>query len=119
MTILQETAEIARETLGRRTESLRIERVVVGLFFTGVKLSNSAAGMSYTPVKEIPQAVCCPSSAGRTFDPVRLKGKAAEEILSALTSPEPIKTLFVTDRDGRPIGIIHIDDILKAGLNAK
>jgi CBS domain-containing protein len=36
-----------------------------------------------------------------------------------LNSPDPIKTLFVTDRDGRPIGMIHIDDILKAGLSAK
>jgi uncharacterized protein (DUF4213/DUF364 family) len=90
--ILDEAAEIARESLGELAASLRIERVAVGLFFTGVKLSNNAAGICYTPVKEIPQAVCCPSSAGRIFDPVRIKGTAAESILRSLNSTEPIKT---------------------------
>jgi uncharacterized protein (DUF4213/DUF364 family) len=92
LSILQETAELVREYLGERLASLRIERLVVGLFFTGVKLSNNAAGMCATPIKEIPQAVCCPASAGRTFDPVRIKGTEAEAILPFLDSTEPIKT---------------------------
>jgi hypothetical protein len=52
--ILEEAAEIAWKSLGERAAALWIERVVVGLFFTGVKLSNNAAGICYTPVKEIP-----------------------------------------------------------------
>jgi uncharacterized protein (DUF4213/DUF364 family) len=40
-----------------------LERVVIGLFFTGVKLSDGNAGVCYTPIKTIPEAACCPSSA--------------------------------------------------------
>jgi hypothetical protein len=36
-----------------------------GLFFTAVKLFNGVGGICYTPAKEIPAVVCCPSSAGR------------------------------------------------------
>ena len=32
------------------------------MFYTGVVLSTGHAGMSYTPVQEIPEAVCCPRS---------------------------------------------------------
>lgn len=92
MTILKEAAQLASQRLGSSVESITIERVVVGLFFTGVKLSNSAAGICYTPTKEIPQAVCCPSSAGRIFDPVRVRGDSVDKVLSALDSREPIKT---------------------------
>ncbi|MFQ5963829.1 MAG: Rossmann-like domain-containing protein [Candidatus Scalinduaceae bacterium] len=34
----------------------------IGVFYTGIVLSTGHAGMSYTPVQEIPEAVCCPRS---------------------------------------------------------
>ena len=92
MAILQETAQLVKQKLGSDFEKLTVERIAVGLFFTGAKLSNGAGGVSYTPVKDIPQAVCCPSSAGRIFDPVKIKGMKAFDILAALSSDEPIKT---------------------------
>lgn len=92
MGILSEAAELARQRLGEDFESLSLTRVVVGLFFTGVKLSNGSAGVCFTPVKEIPQAVCCPSSAGRIFHPMKIRGMRLTDALSALNSPEPIKT---------------------------
>ena len=91
MAILQETAQLVKQKLGSDFEKLTVERIVVGLFFTGAKLSNGAGGVSYTPVKDIPQAVCCPSSAGRIFDPVKIKGINAAAVLAALSSDEPIK----------------------------
>ncbi|MBW2066436.1 MAG: DUF364 domain-containing protein [Deltaproteobacteria bacterium] len=95
MGILEEVAAILEDMMGRELEGLRIERLVVGLFFTGVKLSNGAGGICYTPVKEIPQAVCCPSSAGRIFDPRNIRGSSVREVLSALASPEPMKGAVV------------------------
>ncbi len=92
MGILEEAAEIALGRLGDRAARLAVERVVVGLFFTGVKLSGGAGGVCYTPIKAIPRAVCCPSSAGRAFDPVGLAGTPVGRILPALGSDEPIKT---------------------------
>jgi uncharacterized protein len=56
-----------------------------------VKLSNGEGGVCFTPIKDIPQAVCCPGSAGRILDPRKIRGMGVEEVLSALYPPEPIK----------------------------
>jgi uncharacterized protein (DUF4213/DUF364 family) len=91
MTILIETAQLLKDKLALEYDTITIERVVIGLFFTGVKLSNGAGGVSYTPVKDIPQAVCCPSSAGRIFDPFKINEMRIADVLTGLTSIEPIK----------------------------
>ena len=91
MTILNETARLVKDKLASQYEALTVERVMIGMFFSGVKLSNGFAGISYTPVKDVPQAVCCPSSAGRIFDPIKIYGMPVDEVLTALTSHEPLK----------------------------
>lgn len=91
MSILWEAAELLKRRLGHELSGLRLQRLVIGLFFTGVKLSDGSGGLCFTPVKEIPEAVCCPSSAGRVFDPRHIEDLAVEEVLLALSSPEPIK----------------------------
>ena len=91
MTILNETARLVKDKLASEYEAITVERVMIGVFFSGVKLSDGIAGLSYTPVKDVPQAVCCPSSAGRIFDPFKINGMPAAEVLTALTSNEPIK----------------------------
>jgi uncharacterized protein (DUF4213/DUF364 family) len=60
---------------------ITIERAVFGLFFSGVKLSTGHGGVCYTPVKEMPEAVCCPSSARAMPLSGRLKGRTAAEYL--------------------------------------
>jgi len=92
MTILIETAQLVKEKLNNNLDNLTIERLVVGLFFTGVKLSNGAGGVCYTPIKDIPEAVCCPSSAGQIFHPEKVRGIKTESVLKSLSSLEPIKT---------------------------
>ncbi|MBP7410993.1 DUF364 domain-containing protein [Methanoculleus sp. 10] len=62
-TILGETIRILEERLGERMDDVTVERVVVGVFFAGVKLSTGHGGICATPIKSIPEAVCCPSSA--------------------------------------------------------
>jgi uncharacterized protein (DUF4213/DUF364 family) len=92
MSILEEAAQLVKQKLNGDFEDITIEKVVIGLFFTAVKLSSGAGGVCYTPIKDIPQAVCCPSSAGRIFDPDKIIGMKAKDSLIALSSPEPIKT---------------------------
>ena len=41
--------------------------------------------------KEIPDAICCPTSAGRIFDPLKASGMGMKEVLHNLSSPEPLK----------------------------
>jgi len=91
MSILNETAQLVKNRLSSEIDTITIQRLTIGLFFTGVKLSNGAGGISYTPVKDIPQAVCCPSSAGRIFDPFKIKGMSVADVLAGLTSREPLK----------------------------
>jgi uncharacterized protein len=83
--ILRETLAAIADIL--KDEPLTVERAVVGLFFTGVKLSNGTAGACATPIKTIPEAVCCPSSAMAMPFPGKLQGRSAlalaQEALSA------------------------------------
>lgn len=76
-TILEETIAILCERLDDISD-IEIERVVIGLFFTGVKLSTGHAGSAATPVKDIPEAVCCPSSAMEMPFPGKMRGRKAE-----------------------------------------
>ncbi len=93
MTILSETAQLVKETLGKDLYGLAVERAVVGIFFTGVKLTNGAAGVCFTPVGELPEAVCCPSSAGRSFDPLNRSWQPPERRLKSLSSG-PLQACF-------------------------
>jgi hypothetical protein len=73
--IVRETLAAITEILGPELNSLSVERAVIGLFFTGVKLSNGIAGACATPIKTIPEAVCCPSSAMAMPLPGKLRGR--------------------------------------------
>jgi len=91
MTILNDAAQLVKERISDDFQGLTIERMVIGLFFTGVKLSNGAGGICFTPVKEIPEAVCCPSSVGSVFDPRKVKKMKAKDLLGDLYSKELMK----------------------------
>ncbi|MCQ4574846.1 MAG: DUF364 domain-containing protein [Candidatus Brocadiales bacterium] len=61
--------EILRELIGIIKDSGVIDElkprpadVRVGVFYTGVKLSTGHAGIAYTPIHDLPDAVCCPRS---------------------------------------------------------
>lgn len=84
MSILLET----KEELLKRIDisSITVERAVVGIFFTGVKLSTGHGGMCATPVKAIPAAVCCPSSAKEMPFSGKMEGRSIEWILDQLDS---------------------------------
>jgi uncharacterized protein len=78
--ILRETLATIPEILGSEAERIMVERAVIGLFFTGVKLTNGIAGACATPIKTIPEAVCCPSSAMTMPFPGKLRGRPALDL---------------------------------------
>lgn len=103
------------ERMGSGLESLTIERAVIGIFFTGVQLDNGAGGLCATPIKSIPQAVCCPSSAMAMPIPGKIAGRSVAEMLQDLRRPQELRralaiatlnavveTLWL--RDGPPAG---------------
>ena len=79
--ILAETAAGIQRILGADLDRIVIERAVIGLFFTGVKLNTGVAGACATPLRSIPEAVCCPSSAMAMPFPRKLRGRPARELL--------------------------------------
>src|SRR5260370_41790196 len=79
-TILHGTMAAIAAILGRELAGITVERAVIGLFFTGVKLSNGIAGACATPIKTIPEAVCCPSSAMAMPFPGKLGGRPALDL---------------------------------------
>jgi uncharacterized protein len=80
--IVRETLSAIREILGPELHSITVERAVIGLFFTGVKLSNGIAGACATPIKTIPEAVCCPSSAMAMPFSGKLRARPALDLAS-------------------------------------
>lgn len=54
--LLDETAKTLQALIGNAINLLKIERVIVGVFFTGVKLSNGCGGVAYTPPELISRA---------------------------------------------------------------
>lgn len=95
---------------------LTIEQAVLGLFFVGVKLSNGTGGVCATPLKGIPQAVCCPSSAQAMPAPGKLRGRPVEQALLDLERGGPLRRALaiatlnalvesVWQQYGTPVGV--------------
>jgi uncharacterized protein (DUF4213/DUF364 family) len=89
--ILAETIAAIREIASDEIESVGIERVVVGLFFTGVKLSTGHVGACATPIRTIPDAVCCPSSAHAMPFPGKMSGRLAARFLDEVRQQDGIR----------------------------
>ncbi|MDR1044719.1 MAG: DUF364 domain-containing protein [Candidatus Adiutrix sp.] len=89
--LLNETAGLVERKLGAQLDDLRVERAVFGLFFSGVKLSNGCGGLAFTPIKELPAAVCCPSSAQAMPLSGQLSARPVRQYLADLNSPAILK----------------------------
>jgi uncharacterized protein len=89
--ILLETIDGIRQTLGSDLDHITVERAALGLFFTGVTLDSGFAGASATPLRSIPEAVCCPSSAMAFPFTGKLRGKPARSLLAEATADSGIR----------------------------
>jgi len=94
--LLQESADILKKYFGERLDKIVVERAVFGLFFSGVKLSTGHGGLCFTPVKDIPEAVCCPSSAKAMPLSGKLSGRSVKRYLDDLSHANILrKTLAI------------------------
>ncbi len=89
--ILIETIGRLRTVLGSEMDEITVQRVVVGIFFSGIKLSNGEGGICFTPVKEIPEAVCCPSSAREMPNSGKLIGQPAIKFIEKIFKGGPLQ----------------------------
>lgn len=114
--LLAELHADVMDALGAGTvQNLRIARAVLGIFFTGVQLDNGIGGLCATPVKSVPEAVCCPSSAQAMPVPGRIAGRGVAELLCDLYRPQDLRRALAIatlnalaetlwQRDGPPPG---------------
>jgi len=79
--VVAETIDILIERSLTPLEEVSIGDLVIGIFFTGVNLSTGHAGVAFTPIGEIPEAVCCPTTAARMPQAGSLEGKPVSDIL--------------------------------------
>ena len=79
--VVAETIDILIERSVTPLEEVSIGDLVIGIFFTGVNLSTGHAGVAFTPIGEIPEAVCCPTTAARMPQAGGLEGKPISDIL--------------------------------------
>lgn len=119
-TLLAELHATVVERLGREAETLTLERAVLGIFFTGVKLDNGAGGLCATPIKSVPEAVCCPSSAAAMPTPGKIAGRFAVQVLDDLYRSQDLRRALAIAtlnalvetlwrRDGQPAGAELLD----------
>ena len=90
--VIAETIEIIKEKSPAPLEEVGVEDLVLGIFFTGVKLSTGHGGCAFTPIGEIPEAVCCPTSAARMPPAGNLEGKPVSEFLNDSLNSNVLKS---------------------------
>jgi uncharacterized protein len=78
--ILNQTITGVTDILGRELEQIAVERAVIGLFFTGVKLTSGVAGTCATPRDAGPGDICCPIAAHRVAFR-HITGRPAAELM--------------------------------------
>lgn len=88
--ILIKTLENLNNKLGPSIKDIKVERLVIGIFFTGVKLSSGHGGICFTPIKEIPEAVCCPSSASVMPSSGKFQGQNVSTVLMDMWHGNPL-----------------------------
>ena len=90
--IITETIDNIQERAPIPLQGVFIDDLVIGIFFTGVKLSTGHAGVAFTPIGEISEAVCCPTTAARMPQAGNLEGRPVSEILKYSTDPNILKS---------------------------
>lgn len=120
--VIAETIDIITEKSPTPLQDIYIDDLVIGIFFTGVKLSTGHAGVAFTPIGEIPEAVCCPTTAARMPRAGNLDGSPVSEILKYTLDNNILKSaigvatlnalsqLFIESEDGREYEIIKEKD---------
>lgn len=91
MSLLRETIDLLEKELGQDLQQMQVEGLVVGVFFTGVKLSGKFAGIARTPIEELPEAVCCPGSAGRMPHAGRLRQEKVSDLMQWASDSNALK----------------------------
>lgn len=87
--LIEELIETVERGLG--DGDVTVEGVRIGVFYTAVKLDSGQAGVAFTPIREVPEAVCCPRSASRMPAAGQLAGQSAWDLARYALTESPLK----------------------------
>jgi len=116
--ILKDTIVLLKKRLPDSFSDVKLENIGIGVFFTGVKLSNGYGGICFTPVDLIPEAVCCATASSAMPFCGDLIGKKLDDLLKYVDSKAPlvkaviisiINALSAWYIDISPEGTYHIE----------
>jgi uncharacterized protein len=109
--VISETINILTEKSPTPIHDLWVDDLVIGIFFTGVKLSTGHAGVAFTPIGEIPEAVCCPTTAARMPQAGNLDRSPVSEILKYALDTNVLKSAIgVATLNALSQSVIESDD---------
>jgi uncharacterized protein (DUF4213/DUF364 family) len=108
--VVADTINIITEKFPIPLGNVHVDDLVIGIFFTGVKLSTGHGGVASTPIGEIPEAVCCPTSAARMPQAGNLEDKPVSEILKHSLDANVLKSA---------IGVATLNALSQLILEAK
>lgn len=92
MEILKELIETIKGSGTIEDLNPRPADVRVGVFYTGVKLNTGHAGIAYTPVHDLPEAICCPKSHAKMPQAGKLLNQDIETLINySLEEKSPLK----------------------------
>jgi len=115
--VIGETVDLLKKASDASYKDARIEDLVIGIFFTGVKLSTGHSGVAFTPIGEIPEAVCCPTTAARMPQAGELDGKPAFEVLAYSLDQNVLKSAIgVATLNALSQPILERDGTTKYGM---
>lgn len=85
--ILNETLELIKLRYGKRINNVTIEKIVVGIYFTAVKLSSGYCGLAYTISDS---GGSCVSNRNRGFGDFTPGNFSGQKVTSLLTHPDQL-----------------------------
>ncbi len=112
------TLERVQDILEPQAGQATVARATLGLFFVAVTLDTGHTGLCATPLKEIPEAVCCPSSAMSMPFPGKLAGMGALRLAGDLHAQACEQAAFrpLDDTSGWPFrNKLHTRDAILCG----
>lgn len=93
--VIDETIGLIRELYQERLPQIIVDRLIAGIFFTGVKLSNNLAGISYTPTADIHQEDGCIHVNGVPREPYHFNGLPVHDLLDFQAEGMLVRTVQI------------------------
>lgn len=79
--VINETIALLEDRCNGKFDSLVVENAVIGIIYTGIKLSDGSSGVSYTPIAEMHESSCCMDRSVQKKGTKSFKGMSVNELL--------------------------------------